>query len=73
MLVFSGASFADEGTVTVNLTNGKNIFENGKADEACPACATCHGDKAMGNDAMGSPQACEYWICIYRQATDEFC
>ena len=56
MLAFSGASFAEAGAVTVNLTNGKNIYENGKPDAGVPACATCHGDKAMGNDAMGSPR-----------------
>ena len=55
MLAFSGAGFADESVVTANPTNGKNIFENGKGDNV-PACATCHGDKAMGNDSMGSPR-----------------
>ena len=55
MLAFSGAGFADESIVTANPANGKNIFENGKGDSV-PACATCHGDKAMGNDDMGSPR-----------------
>ncbi|MGA8864507.1 MAG: c-type cytochrome [Gallionella sp.] len=55
MLAFSVAGFADEGVVTANPANGKKIFENGKGDNV-PACATCHGDKAMGNDAMGSPR-----------------
>jgi cytochrome c553 len=55
MLAFSGAGFADESVVTANPANGKNIFENGKGDSV-PACATCHGDKAMGNDSMGSPR-----------------
>ena len=57
MLTFSGVGFADEGVVTANPTNGKKIFENGKGDQSVvPACATCHGDKAMGNDAMGTPR-----------------
>lgn len=55
MLAFSGAGFADQGPVTANPANGKKIFENGKGDNV-PACATCHGDKAMGNDAMGTPR-----------------
>jgi cytochrome c553 len=55
MLAFSGAGFADQGAVTANPANGKKIFENGKGDNV-PACATCHGDKAMGNDDMGSPR-----------------
>jgi cytochrome c553 len=70
MLAFSGASFAD-GTVTVNLTNGKNLFENGKADGSVPACATCHGDKAMGNDAMGSPRLANIgYVYIVKQLTN---
>jgi cytochrome c553 len=55
MLAFSGAGFADQGPVTANPANGKKIFENGKGDNV-PACATCHGDKAMGNDDMGTPR-----------------
>lgn len=70
MLIFSGASFADS-TVTVNLTNGKNLFENGKADGSVPACATCHGDKAMGNDAMGSPRLANIgYVYIVKQLTN---
>lgn len=56
MLAFSGVSFAAEGAVTANVTNGKNIFENGKADGSVAACSSCHGDKAMGNDGMGTPR-----------------
>lgn len=56
MLAFSGVSFASEGAVTANVTNGKNIFENGKADGSVAACSSCHGDKAMGNDGMGTPR-----------------
>ncbi len=71
MLVFSGASFADGNTVTVNLTNGKNIYENGKADGSVPACATCHGDKAMGQDAMKAPRLANIgYVYIVKQLTN---
>lgn len=70
MLAFSGASFAEEGAVTANVTNGKNIYENGKGDSV-PACATCHGDKAMGNDAMGSPRLANVgYVYIVKQLTN---
>jgi cytochrome c553 len=70
ILAFSGASFAEEGAVTVNITNGKNIYENGKGDNV-PACATCHGDKAMGNDAMGSPRLANVgYVYIVKQLTN---
>ena len=71
MLVFSGASFAEEGAVTANVTNGKNIFENGKTDTGVPACATCHGDKAMGIDAMGTPRLANVgYVYIVKQLTN---
>jgi cytochrome c553 len=70
MLAFSAASFAEEGAVTANITNGKKIYENGKGD-AVPACATCHGDKAMGNDAMGSPRLANVgYVYIVKQLTN---
>lgn len=71
MLAFSGASFADEGAVKANVTNGKNIFENGKPDTGVPACATCHGDKAMGIDAMGTPRLANVgYTYIVKQLTN---
>lgn len=71
MLAFSGASFAAEGAVTANVTNGKNIFENGKADAGVSACAACHGDKAMGNDGMGAPRLSHLgYAYIVKQLTD---
>ncbi len=71
MLAFSGASFAEAGAVSVNLANGKNIYENGKADGSVPACATCHGEKAMGNDAMGSPRLANVgYVYIVKQLTN---
>ena len=71
MLAFSGASFAEEGAVTANVTNGKNIYENGKGDAGVPALLTCHGDKAMGNDAMGSPRLANIgYVYIVKQLTN---
>ncbi len=70
MLAFSGAIFAEEGAVTANVTNGKNIFENGKGD-AVPACQTCHGEKAMGNDGMGAPRLANIgYVYIVKQLTN---
>ena len=56
MLVFSGTSMAEGGNASASIANGKNIFENGKADGTVAACSSCHGDKAMGNDGMGTPR-----------------
>jgi len=72
MLTFSGVGFADEGVVTANPVNGKKIFENGKGDQSVvPACATCHGDKAMGNDAMGTPRLANIgYVYIVKQLTN---
>ena len=71
MLAFSGASFAEEGAVTANVTNGKNIFENGKPDAGIPACSVCHSDNAMGNDAMGSPRLANIgYVFIVKQLTN---
>ena len=71
MLAFSGASFAEAGAVTVNLTNGKNIFENGKPDAGVPACNVCHGEKAMGNDGMTSPRLANIgYVYIVKQLTN---
>ncbi len=70
MLAFSGAGLAEE-TVTANVANGKKIYENGKPDAGVPACATCHGDKAMGMDAMGSPRLANIgYVYIVKQLTD---
>ncbi|MHB1238052.1 MAG: c-type cytochrome [Gallionella sp.] len=71
MLAFSGASFAEESAVSANVTNGKNIYENGKPDAGVPACATCHGDKAMGMDAMGTPRLANIgYVYIVKQLTN---
>lgn len=48
-VLHSGAVFA-----VVNVVNGKAIFADGKGEAA--ACMGCHGEKALGNDAMGAPR-----------------
>jgi len=70
MLAFSATSSASEGAVTANIANGKNIFENGKGDTV-PACSSCHGDNAMGMDAIGSPRLANIgYVYIVKQLTD---
>ena len=55
-VVFSSHSFA-VGAMGIegNLDNGKKIFLEGKGD-VVPACITCHGQKALGEDSMGTPR-----------------
>jgi cytochrome c553 len=71
MLAFSGASFADDAQVSANVTNGKNIFANGKPDGSVPACSSCHGEKAMGNDDMGTPRLANIgYVYVVKQLTN---
>jgi cytochrome c553 len=49
-----GTASAGESTVGINIANGQTIFNEGKGDAA--ACQGCHGEKALGNDAMGAPR-----------------
>ncbi len=51
----AGAALNPEETLEkANLENGKNIYFNGKGD--VPACASCHGQEGLGDDAMGTPR-----------------
>jgi len=50
----SGMASAEAAAGAPNAANGQKIFTEGKG-EAQP-CQTCHGDKALGNDAMGAPR-----------------
>ncbi len=71
MLAFSGATFAEGAPVTANIANGKNIFTNGKADGSVPACSSCHGEKAMGNDDMGTPRLANIgYVYVVKQLTN---
>lgn len=38
----------------INIANGQTIFNEGKGDAS--ACQGCHGEKALGVDAMGAPR-----------------
>ncbi|MBI5451072.1 MAG: c-type cytochrome [Gammaproteobacteria bacterium] len=42
------------GEVRANLASGEKIFKEGKG--SVPACNSCHGEKGMGNDMMGTPR-----------------
>lgn len=53
-VLVSGMTAAEAAGVTANIANGKTIFTSGKGD--AQACQTCHGEKALGNDAMGAPR-----------------
>ena len=71
LLAFSGVSFAGDAAITANVSNGKNIFENGKPDAGVTACVTCHGEKAMGNDDMGTPRLANLgYVYIVKQLTN---
>jgi cytochrome c553 len=76
ILTFSGASFAGD-AVTVNEKNGEKIFKEGKDEsakdkgDAVTACYTCHGDKALGNDAMGTPRLANLgYVYVVKQLTN---
>ncbi|WP_455199451.1 c-type cytochrome [Kaarinaea lacus] len=52
-----------------NIENGKNIYTNGKGD--VPACNSCHGMDAMGDDAMGTPRlAGQGYAFVVKQLED---
>lgn len=71
LLAFSGVSFAGDAPVTANVSNGKKIFENGKPDAGVTSCNTCHGDKAMGNDDMGTPRLANIgYVYVVKQLTN---
>lgn len=55
--------------VATNIANGEKIFNEGKGDAS--ACQGCHGEKAMGNDAMGAPRLANVGIYyIEKQLND---
>jgi cytochrome c553 len=49
-----GTENADIQGIHVNITNGENIFKNGKGE--VPACQSCHGPEGMGDDNLGTPR-----------------
>jgi cytochrome c553 len=50
------AAFAENAAayVRADVANGQTIYNEGKGDAT--ACAGCHGEKALGMDAMSSPR-----------------
>ena len=65
----SGASYAESDKVTANVAAGKQIFQNGK--DAVSPCQSCHGEKALGIDAMQTPKlANDGYAYIVKQLTD---
>lgn len=64
-LASTGFAAANKG----NIENGKNIYNNGKGD--VPACNSCHGQDAMGDDAMGTPRlAGQGYVFLVKQLED---
>lgn len=54
-----------------NVENGKTIFTNGKESTGVPACLTCHGEKALGEDSMGTPRlAGQGYTFLVKQMND---
>lgn len=67
-LFAASAAFASGGSHG-NIENGKNIFMNGKGD--VPACNSCHGQDALGDDAMGTPRlAGQGYVFLLKQLED---
>ncbi|MGA7748564.1 MAG: c-type cytochrome [Gallionella sp.] len=61
-LVLSAAALQSHGAfagdapanIRADVANGQTIYNEGKGDAT--ACAGCHGEKALGMDAMGTPR-----------------
>ncbi|MCF6336666.1 MAG: c-type cytochrome [Gammaproteobacteria bacterium] len=67
-LFAASAAFAAVGSQG-NIESGKNIYMNGKGD--VPACNSCHGQDAMGDDAMGTPRlAGQGYVFLVKQLED---
>jgi len=64
-----GTAAAGEASVMTDPENGKTIFTEGKGEAS--ACIGCHGEKALGNDAMGAPRLANLGRAyIFKQLTD---
>lgn len=64
------AAHAEGAPVTANLTHGQEIFTKGKGGSV-PPCASCHGDKALGNDSMGTPRLANIgYVYVIKQLTN---
>ena len=69
LALLSGSAWAEG--VTVSVSAGEKIFKNGKGD-AVPACMSCHGDTAMGNDSMGTPRLANQGYTYLVKELDDF-
>lgn len=67
--VYASAEFVPK--TVGNVDNGKKIFTNGKESTGVPACLTCHGEKALGEDSMGTPRlAGQGYTFLVKQLND---
>lgn len=55
LAAFGATVHAEGAPVTANPSHGKEIFEKGKGGSV-PPCSSCHGEKGLGNDTMGTPR-----------------
>jgi cytochrome c553 len=65
------AVFAGDAPVNIrpDVANGQTIYNEGKGDAT--ACVGCHGEKALGMDAMGAPRLANIGqIYVFKQFTD---
>jgi len=65
------AVFAEDAIANIraDIANGQTIYNEGKGDAT--ACAGCHGEKALGMDAMGAPRLANIGqIYVAKQLTD---
>ena len=64
------AARADDGQITVSISEGKKIFQNGK--ESVSPCQSCHGENGLGMDAMQTPRLANVgYAYIVKQLTVE--
>jgi cytochrome c553 len=64
--VFAGGTTAN---IRADVTNGQTIYNAGKGDAT--ACSGCHGEKALGMDAMGAPRLANIGqIYVFKQLID---
>ena len=64
------AATSAKAAVTADLANGENIFKNGKGE--VPACSSCHGEKGMGNDSLGTPRLSGQVYQFLRKQLEDF-
>jgi cytochrome c553 len=68
LMLCAGTAFAEE-KATANVTEGQKIFTSGKG--GIPPCQSCHGEKALGMDAMQTPRLNNVgYAYIVKQLTD---